>query len=259
MSFEYIKLEKKGKVATITFNRHDQMNALSEGLVIDLRNALLEIKKDEFLLAVILTGAGKAFMAGADLKEVAARGNMEHYKYNTLLNDTFELVGRLNIPVIAAINGYAMGGGLELALSCPIRFASGQEKLALPEETLGIIPSAGGAQRLPRLISPGNAMKILLTGETMTAAQALEMGVVDEVAPAGRLMERAAELAEKIASNAPLAVKAIMYTVTAGLELPLPYALRHAEITNDIVVASADAREGILSFSEKRKPVFQGK
>ncbi len=254
-----VRLEINDKVAIITFTRPEQMNALSEDLLTEFRDAVNEVKNNEELLALIITGEGRAFMAGADLKQVTARTNMEHYAYNKLLNDVFGSVGELDIPSIAAINGYAMGGGLELALSCTIRIASEKAKLALPEVTLGLIPSAGGAQRLPRVIQYSKAMKLLLTGETVNAAQALELGMVDEVVPPEELMNAASALAHKIASNAPLAVKAIMYTVNKGLEMPLPYALRHAELTNNVVVASEDAKEGVKSFVEKRKPVYKGK
>lgn len=259
MDYKNIRLEINGKVATICFTRPEQMNALSKELVLELQDAVRKVDQNEDLLALIITGEGKAFMAGADLKEVSSRANMEHYAYNKLLNDVFGAVGELNIPSIAAINGYAMGGGLELALSCTMRIASDRAKLALPEVTLGLIPSAGGAQRLPRIIPYGSAMKLLLTGNTINAEEALKLGVVDEVVPGDELIEYVNAVAEKIANNAPLAVKAIMYTVTKGMEMPLPYALRHAELTNNVVVASDDAKEGVKSFVEKRKPVFVGK
>ena len=255
----YVRLEVTGRTAVVTFTRPEQMNALSEALVDEFQQVMNWIRQNEQLLAVIITGEGRAFMAGADLKEVAARDRMEQYALNTKLNDAFETAGQLGIPVIAAINGYAMGGGLELALSCTMRIAAETAKLALPEVTLGLIPSAGGAQRLPRLISYGNAMRLLLTGETITAQRALELGVVDQVVPAEELMPAAKALAEKIASNAPLAVRAIMDTVTKGMELPLPYALRHAELINDVVVVSEDAEAGVQAFLEKRKPEFHGR
>jgi enoyl-CoA hydratase len=207
----------------------------------------------------VITGEGRAFSVGAQLRELVARDTAANLAWNRRLNDAIDAVSVLPFPTIAAVNGYALGGGLELALAATLRVAAESAVVGLPEVKLGILPGAGGSQRLPRLVRPSIALRLLLTGQTVTAVEAQRLGIVDEVVPAAGLLDHSIALAQEIAANAPLAVAAILDAVDAGLEMPLDEAIRYTERHLGRLFDTADYREGVEAFLEKRKPEFQSK
>lgn len=259
MEYTVIQVTRKGGVGLITLSSPENRNALTEQLMVEVRDALAEFGRDTGIRCVILTGSGKAFMAGANLKAVGQLSVEENAAYNSRILAMTREAANLRVPVIAAINGYAFGGGLELALACTLRIASEKALMGLPEVGLGILPGAGGAQRLPRLIPMGRAMKLMLTGETVTAQEALEAGIIEEVTPPEELLPRAFALAEQIAGRAPLAVEAIKDCVLAGADLPLEEAMAYTCKSLKGLTDTEDFREGIASFLEKRPPVFRRK
>ena len=260
MSYENILLERSEAVAQITLNRPKVLNALNRALFIELDAALDEIAADGAIRAVILTGAGeKAFAAGADIQELAQVDAVTGQKLALDGQRVFSKLENLGKPVIAAINGFALGGGCELAMSATIRIAGENAKLGQPEVKLGLLPGYGGSQRLPRLVGKGAALKLILTGEMIPAAEALRIGLVDEVVPAGELLPRARAIAATIASMAPVAVRQSIAAVNAGYDLPLEQALVHEAALFGICCATEDKAEGTAAFLEKRAPVWKGK
>src|SRR5437868_4723997 len=222
MNFENILLEKKNSIAYVTVNRPKVLNALNMATMEELRAAFHDIKNDKAIRIVILTGAGeKAFIAGADIGELARHDAVSGKEYTHRGQSVLNLIENLGKPVIACINGFALGGGCELALACTMRLASETAKLGQPEVKLGIIPGYGGSQRLPRLVGKGIAMQLLLSGETISAAEAHRIGLVNEVVPQAGLIKRAEEIAAKIIANAPLAVQYTMEAVNHGLDMSL--------------------------------------
>lgn len=257
MKYNSITYEKVNRTAIITFNTPETMNAISANMMDEVQHALHDIEQDTSIGCAIVTGNGRAFMAGADLKLFRESSSEESTAYNNKIiqmNHSFE---NLRVPVIAAINGYAMGGGFELALSCTMRFASQRAKLALPEVKLGIIPGSGGTQRLPRIIPKGRAMRLLLTGETITAEEAYRLGVVDEVTESDELLPACLSLADKINANAPLAVEMAKKCVNVGLNMAFAEAMEYTDVQIKTLKHSSDAKEGPLSFVEKRAPVYK--
>ncbi|MGE7694002.1 enoyl-CoA hydratase/isomerase family protein [Lysinibacillus sp. NPDC094177] len=251
--------KEHGKIAIITLNRPEKMNSISEDVIRELNQIIEKINDEAKIIAVIITGNGKAFMAGADLAQVVKSSPEQNRKYNRVLIETFNKIENSPIPFIAAINGFALGGGLELALACTIRIASENAVIGLPEVKLGIMPGAGGVQRLVRTTSRGQAMKLLLTGQSINASEAYKLLIIDEVVPLEKLMEHSINLAEKISENAPLAVKAIKEAVTIGADLPLNHAIHYTEESLEKLTRSSDCKEGITAFLEQRKPDFVGK
>ncbi len=251
-----IKLEIKESIAILTFNTPETMNAMTEELMSETMEALKAINKDLSIRAAIVTGSGKAFMAGANLKEIGSMPLEVNTEYNDKIISMVQAFNHLRVPVIAAMNGYAFGGGLELALGCTIRIASSKCKMGLPEVGLGILPGAGGTQRLPRLIPQGRAMYLLLTGETIDAQKAYEMGIVDEVTDPENLIDRCFAIAKTIASKAPLSVEIIKNCVVNGLEMDIDHAIQYTSRQLEKLVVSNDFQEGIASFLEKRSPKF---
>ncbi|MGE7920042.1 enoyl-CoA hydratase/isomerase family protein [Viridibacillus sp. NPDC093762] len=250
--------EERGKVAVISLSRPDKMNAISEDLLKELNQIIEKINNEEKIIVAVITGNGKAFMAGADLEQVFKSSPEQNRKYNRLIIETFNKIENSPVPFIAAINGYALGGGLELALACTIRIASENAVIGLPEVKLGIMPGAGGVQRLVRTTSRGQAMKLLLTGKNINANEANKLLIIDEVVPLEKLMEHSINLAEQISENAPLAVKAIKEAVTIGADLPLNHAIHYTEESLEKLTRSIDCKEGIEAFLEQRKPDFIG-
>jgi enoyl-CoA hydratase len=260
MTYEHIAVEIAERVAVVTLNRPKVLNALNGALISELDEALDGLAADDAVRAVIITGAGeKAFAAGADIHELAAVNGLEGQALAARGQRVFGKMESLGKPVIAAINGFALGGGCELALAATIRIASEAAKLGQPEVKLGIIPGYGGSQRLPRLVGKGAAMKLLLTGEMIGAAEALRIGLVDEVVPAGELMTRARALAATIAGVAPLAVRQCIAAVHAGYDLPLDEALAHEAALFGLCCGTADKAEGTKAFLEKRATKWVGK
>jgi methylglutaconyl-CoA hydratase len=246
-------------IATITLNRPAAANALSMELAAAIGHAFARVRGDESVRAVILTGAGKAFCAGADLKERRAMTLEETRSFLRSLNAVVNAVAAFPRPVIAAINGAAFGGGLELALACDLRLAAGGAELGLVETRLGIIPGAGGTQRLARIAGIAVAKELILTGRRISAERALELRIVSAVCAASELAEAAARLAGELASAGPLAVTQAKRAIDGGFDLALPEALAHERDCYEVVLESEDRNEGLRAFVEKRPPKFTGK
>lgn len=260
MNYENLLYEVRDTVATITLNRPKVLNALNRALFDELENVFLEIGSDANVRAVILTGAGeKAFAAGADISEVAATNALQGHALAARGQAILDLIENCGKPVIAAINGFALGGGCELAMACTFRIASDTARLGQPEVKLGLIPGYGGSQRLPRLVGKGAALKLLLTGDMMGAAEALRIGLVDEVVPAAELLPRAEALAKAIAANSAPAVRSCIEVVNAGYDLPLSAALEMEAARFGLACGSEDKAEGTRAFLEKRAPVWTGR
>jgi enoyl-CoA hydratase len=259
-TLENILVERDGATATITINRPKVLNALSTQTIDELRRAVLDLKYDVAIRVVILTGAGeKSFVAGADINELAAQTPNGGRELSLRGQHVFDLIENLGKPVIAAINGYALGGGCELALACTIRIAADTARLGQPEINLGIIPGYGGTQRLARLIGRGRALELLLTGDQISAAEAHRLGLVNRVVTAANLMGEARKLAHALASKAPVAVRYILDAVNKGLEMSLGDAELFEATLFGLVAATDDMREGTGAFLEKRKAEFKGK
>jgi enoyl-CoA hydratase len=260
MTFENIILEKKNAIAYVTVNRPKVLNALNAATLEELRSAFTDIKNDAAVRIAILTGAGeKAFIAGADISELAKQEPVPVKEYTLRNQSVLGLIENLGKPVIACINGFALGGGCELAMACTMRLASENAKLGQPEVKLGVIPGLGGTQRLPRLVGKGVAMQLVTTGEMISAQEALRIGLVNEVTAAAELIPRAEAIAQKIIANAPLAVQYAMEAVNKGMEMPLAEGLYLEAVLFGVCSASEDKKEGIAAFLEKRKAEFKGK
>ena len=260
MTYENILYEKKAQLAYITINRPEVLNALNMATMEELRAAFTAARDDAEVRVVLLTGAGeKAFVAGADINELARHNPVEAKEYTHRGQSVLDLIENLGKPVIACINGFALGGGCEIALACTMRLASENAKLGQPEVKLGIIPGYGGTQRLPRLVGKGAAMQLVLTGETISAQEALRIGLVNEVVPAGELIARAEAIAHKIIANAPLAVEYALEAVNHGMEMPLAEGLFLEATLFGVCCATEDKKEGTSAFLEKRPPQFKGK
>ena len=260
MDFKNILIEKKDKLAVITINRPNVLNALNDETISELHLSLREISKEEQVRVVILTGTGeKAFVAGADIGELkvcdALSGHRKSVNGQRLLNH----IENMEQVVIAAINGFALGGGCELALACDIRIASENAKLGQPEVNLGIIPGYGGTQRLARLVGKGKAKELIFTGDMVDAAEALRIGLVEKVVPPTELMKTAEEMAAKIISKGPLAIKAAKRAINLGLDVDLKSGLEYEAMEFSAICATEDKTEGTAAFLEKRKPNFKGK
>jgi enoyl-CoA hydratase/carnithine racemase len=260
MTFTNLLFEKKSSIASITVNRPQVLNALNSATMEELRAAFHEIKKDPTLRVVILTGAGdKSFIAGADIGELATQDAIAGKEYTHRCQSVLNLIEKLGKPVIACINGYALGGGCELAMACTLRLASENARFGQPEVKLGIIPGLGGSQRLPRLVGKGRAMQLVLTGEMITAHEAYRIGLVNEVTAAAELIPRAEAIAQKIIANAPLAVQFAMEAVNRGMETTLAEGLYLEATLFGVCCATEDKTEGTRAFLEKRPPVFKWK
>ena len=260
MSYENILLEKKNSIAYVTINRPKVLNALNMATMEELRAAFHDIKNDEAIRVVILTGSGeKAFVAGADIGELEQQDAVSAKRYAHRGQSVLNLIENLGKPVIACINGFALGGGCELALACTVRLASDNAKLGQPEVKLGIIPGYGGSQRLPRLVGKGLAMQMVLAGETITAQEAHRIGLVNEVVAAAELIPRAEAIAAKIIANAPLAVQYAIEAVNKGMEMTLAEGLFLEAALFGVCCATEDKKEGTTAFLEKRAAQFKGK
>jgi len=259
MRFENLILEKRASVAVITLHRPSVLNALNGALLSELAEAAEDVAADEAIRVVLLTGAGpKAFAAGADISELAGLDQAAGEAYARRGQALFRRIETLGKPVIAVIQGFALGGGCELAMACTLRVASEAARLGQPEVKLGVIAGFGGTQRLARLVGRGAAMKILLTGAIVPAAEALRIGLVDEVVAAEALMTRAEALAAEIAANAPIALRQTLAAVDGGLDLTLEQGLALEAGLFGECCATADKAEGTLAFLGKRAAVWRG-
>lgn len=260
MSFEFLSFEPDADgLVLITINRPAKRNALNQSVISELGEAFRTAREDAAVRAVILTGAGeKAFVAGADIGELASLDAVEAERASRRGQQVFRSLETLRKPSIAAINGYALGGGLELAMCCSIRIASANALLGQPEVSLGIVPGYGATQRLPRLVGRGRALELLLSGESISAAEAWRIGLVNALAAQENLIDTAKQWARKVLANGPLAVGLTMEAVDAGLDGGLDAGLRFEAMAFGLTAASADRREGTSAFLEKRKAVFTG-
>jgi enoyl-CoA hydratase len=246
-------------IARITINRPDKLNALNATVLSELGDAITRVETDAAVRGVILTGAGsKAFVAGADITELAKQNPIEGKARSLLGQQVFRRLERCGKPVIAAVNGFALGGGCELAMACHIRIASEQARFGQPEVKLGIGPGYGGTARLPRLVGRGRALELLLTGGMIDAAEAYRIGLVNRVVPADKLMEEAQTMLRGILENGPLAIQACLEAVDAGMETSLDQALLLEANHFGLLSSTADMQEGTTAFVEKRKPAFKG-
>ncbi len=261
MSFQFLSFEPDADgIVLITINRPEKRNALNHVVVTELGEAFRIATQDTAVKALILTGAGeKAFVAGADIGELASVGAVEAERLSRRGQEVFRALETLRKPSVAAVNGYALGGGLELAMSCTIRIATPEAKLGQPEVKLGIVPGYGGTQRLPRLVGRGRALDLLLTGEPIDGVEAHRIGLVNAIAAQPELIATAKQWARKVLANGPLAVALTMEAVDAGLDSGIDAGLRFEAMAFGITAASEDRREGTSAFLEKRKAAFTGR
>jgi enoyl-CoA hydratase len=260
MAFDNLLLERDGAVAVVTINRPKVLNALNSQTIDELRRAILELKADNDVRAVVLTGAGeKSFVAGADINELAVRTPVTGREHALTGQHVFDLIENMGKPVIAAINGFALGGGCELAMACTLRIAADKARLGQPEVALGLIPGYAGTQRLPRLVGKGKAMEMILTGAPIAAEEAQRIGLVNRVVPAANLMTEAKALAAQLANSAPIAMRYIINAVNKGVEMPFAEACQYEATLFGLVASTEDMREGTRAFLEKRKAAFQGR
>jgi enoyl-CoA hydratase len=260
MGYETLLCEVREQVATVTLNRPKVLNALNAQTFDELELAFQALAADSAVRVILLTGAGeKAFAAGADINEIASTDALTGLAKARRGQAVFRLIETCGKPVIALINGFALGGGCELAMACTMRLASDKARLGQPEVKLGLIPGYGGTQRLPRLVGEPAALKLLLTGEMIDAVEALRIGLVDEVVPAERLLERGEALAKSISAMAPLAVAGCLEAVRRGRDLPIDAATEvEAEVFGRLC-GTTDKAEGTKAFLEKRSPVWEGR
>jgi len=260
MAYQTLLYEQDTSIVQLTINRPEKYNALNRQTISDLEHAFDQIERDPQARAVILTGAGeKSFVAGADIHELAELQPLDARAHALRGQRLYNRIENLPKPVLAAINGFALGGGLELAMSCTLRIASDNAKLGQPEIKLGIIPGYGGTQRLPRLVGKGVALSLLLTGDPVTAAEAFRIGLVQQVVPPADLLATARQWATRILANAPLAVSLCLDTVNRGLQMPLLEALAYEASQFALTCSTEDMREGTRAFVEKRPAAFRGR
>jgi enoyl-CoA hydratase/carnithine racemase len=252
--------EKKGAIAYVTVNRPMVLNALSRTTWADLRAAFEDVRDDAEVQGAILTGAGnKAFIAGADISELAHATAIDAEQSSRFGQEVLDLIENLGKPVIAAINGFALGGGCETAMACTIRIAVVNAKFGQPEVSLGLLPGGGGTQRLPRLVGKGRALQLILSGEMISAQEAYRIGLINEIVPAADLIPRAEAILNKIGSNAPVAVKFALEATNKGLETSQSEGLLLEASYFGLCAATEDKKEGTSAFLEKRAPQFHGR
>jgi enoyl-CoA hydratase len=260
MAHENVDYRKEDDIGILTIDRPKAMNALNTQTIAEIRQIVGEVKRDESTRVLIVTAAGeKAFVAGADIGEIKDVGLKEGFDFLRAGQEMNGEIENLGKPTIAAINGFALGGGCELAMSCTLRVMAEHAKLGLPELGLGVIPGYGGTQRLARLIGKGRALWYILTGDMIDAQEAVQIGLVNLVVKPDELMDQAVKVAKKIATKGPFAVKAALSAVRYGLETDLETGLILESALGNLAIASNDKEEGIAAFLEKRKPVFRGR
>lgn len=255
-----VLIEIDDHIATLTIDRPDKLNALNAATRGELIDLLEDLAGSDDVRVVVITGAGeKAFIAGADINEFEGRTAVDQYQVMSGGRNVFEAVEAFPKPLIAAINGFCLGGGCELAMACDIRIASEKAKLGQPEINLGILPGGGGTQRLPRLVGLGRALKLMYTGDIISASEAHDIGLVDEVAPPDKLSERVTELAAAIAKKSPVALRLIKRSAQASMRTGLDEGLKQEKALFGIAFASEDKKEGVAAFLEKRPAEFKGR
>jgi enoyl-CoA hydratase len=258
MAYDTLTMVVTDRVATITVNRPDKLNALNARVIAELGEAIDAARDNDAVGGVILTGAGRAFVAGADIAELEHHGAIATKALSQRGQDVFRRFETSPKPTIAAVNGFALGGGCELAMSCHVRLASEAAKFGQPEVKLGLIPGYGGTQRLPRLVGKGRALQLLLTGEIIDAQEAFRIGLANRVVPADQLLPAATAMMQTMIANAPLALAHCIEAVNAGYDLPLADALTLETTAFGLLAATDDKREGTRAFLEKRAPSFKG-
>ena len=257
---QYLLYQSDAGIAHVTINRPKALNALNQGLLDELRIAMEYARDDDTVHGVIVTGAGdKAFAAGADIAEIAALSALDAQALTEAGQRTYDLIEQLGKPVIAAVNGYALGGGCELAMACTLRLATKHAVFGQPEVGLGVVPGYGGTQRLPRLVGKGRALQMILTGASIDAAEALRIGLVNEIVDEAQLIGRAEALIRRIGENAPVAVRLALQAVHQGLQMPLAQGLALESSLFALCASTQDKQEGSAAFLEKRRPKFSGR
>lgn len=260
MEFENLLIEVEDGVGVVTINRPKALNALNRETLAELATAIDELSDEDDVQVIVLTGAGeKAFVAGADIRELAENSPLESNVHAMFGQSLMDLIEDLGTPTIAAINGYALGGGLELAMACTLRIASSNAKMGLPEVSLGIIPGFGGTQRLPRLVGQGRAMHMVLTAEPIDAATGLQYGLVTEVHEPGELLDAAKALAKKLVTKSRVTLRIAEETVRVGSEMAQAEGMAYEASQFGLAASADDYQEGMQAFLEKRKPEFQGR
>lgn len=260
MDFKFIVYEKSEGIATITLNRPEALNAFSKEVVSEVLQALEDIRSDESVRVVILTGAGeKAFSVGADIKAMIGMNSLKARELSLMGEKLCLALENLEKPVIAALNGYALGGGLEVAMSCDLRIASENSRMGQTEINIGLIPGWGGTQRLTRLVGRTKAKEMVFTGKMIDARTAEQLGIVNMVVPADKFREAVRQFALELASKAPVAIKVAKALIDKGAEIGLDSALALEREGFGVVASTEDLQEGVNAFTEKRKPVFKGK
>jgi enoyl-CoA hydratase/carnithine racemase len=260
LTLDNVLYEKRDGIAYVTINRPKVLNALNTPTWKDMRTAFEDARDDASVRGVILTGAGnKAFIAGADIGELAHVAAFEAEQSSRFGQEVLDVIENLGKPVVAAVNGFALGGGCETAMACTIRIAADSAKFGQPEVTLGLVPGGGGTQRLPRLVGKGRALQLILSGETISAQEAYRIGLVNEVVPTAELIPRAEAILKKIASNAPIAIKLALEAANKGAETSQSEGLLLEAAYFGLCAATDDKSEGTTAFLEKRAPRFQGR
>lgn len=259
MPYKNLLFEVKDKIAVVIVNRPEVMNALNQETVNELKAAALAVRDDSSIGGMIITGMGdKAFVAGADINELARESVLSGRETSIRGQETLQIFELMGKPVIAAINGYALGGGFELALGCHIRIAAENAKMGLPEVGLGIMPGFGGTQRLPRLIGASKALELILTGKTINAQEAMDIGLLSKVVPEGKSLDSAIEMMKVILSRAPVSVKMCIEAVNRGMNMTLDEGLAIESDRFGLLCGTEDMKEGMKAFLEKREPKFKG-
>ena len=258
MTYQHLSVSVQDRIATLTVNRPDKLNALNATLIGELGAAIDEMQARDDVAAIILTGTGRAFVAGADIAELTGLSALEGKRLARRGQEIFRRFETSPKPTVAAVNGFALGGGCELAMACQIRIAAEGAKFGQPEVKLGVIPGYGGTQRLPRLVGRGRALQLLLTGEMIDAQEAFRIGLVNRVVAPDQLLPAAASMIQQMLMNAPLGIAACIDVVDRGLEMPLDDALALEATQFGVLIATSDTAEGTKAFLEKRPPRFSG-
>ena len=260
MEFKNLLLSMENEIGILTINRPKVLNALNIETLKELQAGIQEVKDNPAMKVLIITGAGeKAFVAGADIQEMKEMDSVAALTFSRLGHDTMKMIQDLERPVIAAVNGFALGGGTEIALACDFIYASDNAKFGLPEVTLGVFPGFGGTQRLPRLIGKGKAKELIMTGKMISAQDAFQMGMVNRVLPQASLMEETKKVATQIAGNGPIGLRLAKRVVNSGFDVDLAEACSMESLAFSICFSTEDQKEGMKAFAEKRKPSYKGR